>query len=74
MCFVFIYENRRMKPVAIVLRRGEVGRGRIMEGISLTKIYLSTYVNITVYPPVQILYANIFLRDVLRSLSHSNLF
>jgi hypothetical protein len=25
MCFVFIYENRRMKPVAIVLRREEEG-------------------------------------------------
>jgi hypothetical protein len=39
MCFVFIYENRRMKPVEIVLRRGEEGRGRMMEGVNLAKIY-----------------------------------
>jgi hypothetical protein len=35
MYFVFIYENRRMKPVEIVLRRGEGGRKRMMEGINL---------------------------------------
>jgi hypothetical protein len=28
--FLFIYENRRMKPVEIVLRRGEEGRERKM--------------------------------------------
>jgi hypothetical protein len=51
--FLFIYENRRMKSVEIVLRKG--GRRRRMEG----RIYLvSTYVNITMYPPVQLLYAN----------------
>jgi hypothetical protein len=27
MCFVSIYENRRMKPVEIVLRRGKRGKG-----------------------------------------------
>jgi hypothetical protein len=43
MCFVSIYENRRMKPVAVVLlrttkkRRG--GRRRMMEGINPTRIY-----------------------------------
>jgi hypothetical protein len=37
MCFVFIYENRRMKPVEIVLRGG--GKSRMIEGIYLTKIY-----------------------------------
>jgi hypothetical protein len=31
MCFVFIYENRRMKPVAIVLRRWG-GRKRENDG------------------------------------------
>jgi hypothetical protein len=31
MYFVFIYENRRMKPVEIVLRRREGGRGRMTE-------------------------------------------
>jgi hypothetical protein len=37
-CFVSIYENRRMKTVETVLRRME-GRRRIMlEGVNLTKI------------------------------------
>jgi hypothetical protein len=31
MCFLFIYENRKMKPVEIVLRRREWGKGRMME-------------------------------------------
>jgi hypothetical protein len=30
MYFVLIYENRRMKPVEIVLRRRKGGRGRTM--------------------------------------------
>jgi hypothetical protein len=28
MCFVSIYENRKMKPVEIVLRREETGQWR----------------------------------------------
>jgi hypothetical protein len=54
MHFVSIYENRRMKPVEIVLRREggrEEGRGRMMEEIKLRYI-VSTYVNIRMYPPV----------------------
>jgi hypothetical protein len=39
MYFVFIYENRRMKPAEIVLRRGEGRRRRIMEGVNLIKIF-----------------------------------
>jgi hypothetical protein len=39
MYFVFIYENRRMKPFKIVLRRKGGGRGRMMEHVNLTKIY-----------------------------------
>jgi hypothetical protein len=34
MYFAFIYENRRMKLVEIVLRRGK-GRGRMTEGVNL---------------------------------------
>jgi hypothetical protein len=34
MYFVSIYENRRVKPVEIVLRRGERERGRTMEGVT----------------------------------------
>jgi hypothetical protein len=37
MYFVFIYENRRMKPVEIVLRKVGGGGGRPMEGVNLTK-------------------------------------
>jgi hypothetical protein len=35
MCFVSTYENR-MKPVEIVLRRGEKGRWKMMERINPT--------------------------------------
>jgi hypothetical protein len=49
-----MYENRIMKPLEIVLRRG---KRRMMEGVNLRYI-LSTYVNVTMYPPVQQLYSN----------------
>jgi hypothetical protein len=35
-----MYENQTMKPVEIVLRRGERGMGRMMEDV-----------NVVVYPP-----------------------
>jgi deoxyadenosine/deoxycytidine kinase len=47
MYFVFIYENRRMKTVEIVLRRG-----RTMEGINPNKIYfkhICKYYNVFPY-------------------------
>jgi hypothetical protein len=58
MYFLSIFENIRMKPIEIVLRRGEKGRGRMMEGVNLTKIHckhICKYHNIS---PVQLLYAN----------------
>jgi hypothetical protein len=39
MYFLSIYENRRIKPVEIVLRRREGGRGRMMEGVNIIKTY-----------------------------------
>jgi hypothetical protein len=42
MYFVSIHANRRMKPIKIVLRSGERGRGKEMEGVNLTKIYSKT--------------------------------
>jgi hypothetical protein len=39
MSFVFIYGNRILKPIEIVLRRVGEKRGRMMEGVNLTKIY-----------------------------------
>jgi hypothetical protein len=38
MYFASIYENRRIKSVKIILRSGEEGKGRMMEGVKLTKI------------------------------------
>jgi hypothetical protein len=32
MCFVFVYENRTMKPIEIVLRRGEGDKGERWRG------------------------------------------
>jgi hypothetical protein len=49
-----IYENRRMKPVEIVLRRQ---KGKRMEGVNLRYI-VSTYVNIIMYLSAQLLNAN----------------
>jgi hypothetical protein len=51
-----MYENRRVKPVKIVLIRGQ-GRRRIMEGVNLSYI-VSTYINIIMYSSIQLLYAN----------------
>jgi hypothetical protein len=47
-----------MKPVEIVLRSEGRGRGRLMENTNPTKIFSNTYANITMYSPVQLLYAN----------------
>jgi hypothetical protein len=58
MYFISIYENRRMKPADIALRKGEGGKGRTTEGVNLTKVYCKDMVNITMYSPVQLLYAN----------------
>jgi hypothetical protein len=52
MYFVFRYENRRMKPVEIVLRMGARGRRRMMEEVNLTMIYCKHICKYTMYPPV----------------------
>jgi hypothetical protein len=55
MYVVSIYENRRLKPAEIVLRRGE---GRMMEEANLTKIsskHICKYHNES---PTQLLYDN----------------
>jgi hypothetical protein len=63
MYFVFKYENRRMKPVKIFLRRGKGRRGRTMQGVNLRYV-VSTYANIPRYLPVQLLYANKIFKKV----------
>jgi hypothetical protein len=54
MYFVFISENRRIKPVRIVLRRGRRGK----RGLTHLKYIVSTHVNNTTYPSVQLSYVN----------------
>jgi hypothetical protein len=39
MYFIYLCENRTMKPFKIILRRGEEGWGKIMEGLNLIKVY-----------------------------------
>jgi hypothetical protein len=46
-----------MKFAEIVLRSGEGERGRMIEGVHLRYV-VSTCVDITIHPPVQLLYAN----------------
>jgi hypothetical protein len=58
MYFAFMCEHRGMKPVEIVLRRGDEEGGRKMEGVNLTKIYckhICKYHNVS---PVQLVYVN----------------
>jgi hypothetical protein len=49
-----------MTPVEIVLRRGEGEGGGKMERVNPTTIY----VNITMYPPVQLLYTNKIIKKI----------
>jgi hypothetical protein len=56
MYFVSIYENRRMKPVEIVLRTGR-GMRENDGGVNLRYI-VSTFANTTMHLSVQLLYAN----------------
>jgi hypothetical protein len=49
MYFVSIYENRRMKPAEIGLRKGERRKKKMMKGVKLRYI-VNTYVNFAVYP------------------------
>jgi hypothetical protein len=47
-----------MKPFEIVPRRRKGKRGRMMERLIQLRYILNTYVNITMFPSVQLLYAN----------------
>jgi hypothetical protein len=58
MYFVFIHENRKMKLVEIVLRRGESGSRTMMMEINLTKIYCMLTCKYQNVSPIQLLYAN----------------
>jgi hypothetical protein len=49
MYFIFVYENRIMKPNEAVLKRVE-GGGRMIDGMNLIKIYFKHIVNFTMYP------------------------
>jgi hypothetical protein len=58
MCFVSIYENRTIKPIEIVLRRGK--RERMMEGE--LRYIISILVNITVFH-CELLYGNKIIKS-----------
>jgi hypothetical protein len=48
--FAFVYESRKTKPIEIVLRR----EGGIREndgGVNYLRYIVSTYINVTIYPP-----------------------
>jgi hypothetical protein len=45
-----MYENGKLRPVETILRIGGGGIRRMMEGVTLTKIYLSTFINVSMYP------------------------
>jgi hypothetical protein len=47
MNFIYVYENKTMKPVEIVLRRVEEGSGKMMGEVNLRNI-VRTYVICTV--------------------------
>jgi hypothetical protein len=64
MYFVSIYENKRMKPVEIVLRTGgEEKRKNDGGGKSNLDLLLAHILNMTVYPPVQQLYDNKIIKN-----------
>jgi hypothetical protein len=54
---IFVYENRRMKPVEIVLRCGG-NKGERQRGQNKLSYIASTYINVTMYSLVQLLYTN----------------
>jgi hypothetical protein len=58
MCFVSVYENRRMKSVEIVLRRRGGGKKEYDGGVNSTKIHFKHICNYHNVSPIQILYAN----------------
>jgi hypothetical protein len=57
MYFVFICENRRMKPVETVLRMGERKGKRENNGGAKTKVYFK---QICKYHNVQLLYTTVY--------------
>jgi hypothetical protein len=63
MCFIYVYENKTMTHVEVVLRRDEGGWGRTMKGVNLIKIhhkYICKYHNES---PIKLLYANKFFKE-----------
>jgi hypothetical protein len=37
-CIIYLYENKTVKPIEIVLRRGREGWGGMMKGMNLHKV------------------------------------
>jgi hypothetical protein len=63
MYYVFIYENRRMNTVELILRKREGMREN--DGGGESKIFCKHICNITIYTLIQLLYANIKILNTL---------
>jgi hypothetical protein len=62
--FVSIYENRKMNPTEIVLKRDEGKEGEQWREQIQLRYILNTYVNITMYSPLQLLYAKKIIKKI----------
>jgi hypothetical protein len=59
MYLVLLYENRKVKSVEVYSKKGEEGmKEKNTGGESNLDIILNTYVNIRMYPPLQVLHPN----------------
>jgi hypothetical protein len=55
---VYLYENRTVKSIEIILRSGEEGWGKIMEGVNLINIYYKHMCKCHNETSVQLIYNN----------------
>jgi hypothetical protein len=51
--YVLMYENGKMRSVETILRLGEGGERRIMEGMNSTKLYCKHFCKCHIVPPIQ---------------------
>jgi hypothetical protein len=58
MYLIDLYENRAMKPVEIVFKRGGGGWEQVMEGLSLTTVSMRIYWLDTMKSPAQTIKAH----------------
>jgi hypothetical protein len=63
MYFVYMYENRTMKPVEIVQRKGEGNEREWRREWIYLRYIVSTYMNVIITPHVQVISANKNLKN-----------